>query len=739
MPARNHTRTVLTPKALCYSLTRPAIIGVGALSLFAACAAGEEPNETVIEETTFAESVRTIPDFTKSIPDGPTMSVVSGTRELLIVCMDKGTPDPMPSLADIQAVTNKVQAYFQENSAGRLSISNVMFRGCGGSTGTYRSSSVDPPVPQQWTEALNQAVASGFNFRAYDRNGDGNITGDELGIAVIRQTPANWDYGTQRVASFQAAGGSNMTATIADIYFSAGLKTVQWGLLSHELLHNYTNAVDLYSDGVVTAWRPDWYSLMAAHWNANHLDPIHKLKFGWSTPTVRMLLPQTFFLKPVESTGAITILSDSHGAGEYFVIENRSRSAGTFDANLPGDGVLVWRVVEDSNLAAKYSPSKRIERWGWQLLTAAPLQPGQAFDLPWLEGATGYQFSVIRQVNGVAMVGIKPATGRLLQPVTSPGADPTGLVRADGVTAVYHRDSANRVAEITMVGDRWSPFYLGNGSIGSPSAYTRSDGTSAVLYRNTSNQIWEWTLTPQGWSPYILATSAASNPAGYIRSDGMSAVLFRDLSNQVIELTLTPRGWSERLVLARNAAGTPIGYVRSDGTTAVLYRDNAQQIIEMTLTPSGWSLAVLGSSAAGDPRGYVRADGTTAVLYRNTGGQIIERTLTPQGWSQATLGQAAGNAFGYVRGDMTTAVLLRDTSNRIVEYTLTPAGWSPAYLSNGCFAPVNTPSGDPAGYVRSDGVSSVLYQSAAGHVIEMALTSSGWRCTDLTTASGLQP
>ncbi|MBN1610177.1 MAG: hypothetical protein JW940_26355 [Polyangiaceae bacterium] len=140
---------------------------------------------------------------------------------------------------------------------------------------------------------------------------------------------------------------------------------------------------------------------MDNNWLGTHLDPIHKLKLGWTTPILRSLADQELYLGPVETTGNIAIVADNHGSKEYFVIENRSVSAGVFDAYLPSGGVLVWRVVEDTNLASKYSATKRIGRWGWQLLTPAPLQPlnlgGTSFDLSWLEGATGFRISVMSQ------------------------------------------------------------------------------------------------------------------------------------------------------------------------------------------------------------------------------------------------------------------------------------------------------------------------------------------------------
>ena len=516
--ARNSSRVGLKQRAL---------VAMASLPMVAACAGealstdGVAGDVNPAEEIGTSESALTASDFMKTIP-GTSLSTVSGARDLLIVCMDKGTTDPMPTLATIQAVAGQVQAFFRENSRGRFTIGNVMYRGCGGSTGSYKSSSVDPPVPQQWTEALNQAAAAGFNFNSYDKNNNGNISGNELGIAVIRQTPANWDYGTERTATFQASG-KTMTANIADIYFSAGTKTVQWGLLSHELMHDYANAADLYSDGTVTMWRPGWYSLMDAHWNANHVDPIHKLKWGWTNPTVLTLLPRTFFVGPVESSGNITILADRHGSKEYFVIENRSFTAGAFDANLPQQGVLVWRVVEDTTLASTYSPTRAIERWGWQLLTPGPLQPGQSFDLPWLEGATGYQLAVISQTGGTAKVSVTSKSRTFFLPVAIPSAN-VDFFEAAAESGSFVVGQTGRYVAFGARDDstKWTYKYLGAGTYTCSTSVMGGDpdyGVPKACYfanlRRVVNEEYGSNTCPSGQVCISNLIGSTSKPATY--------------------------------------------------------------------------------------------------------------------------------------------------------------------------------------------------------------------------------
>jgi M6 family metalloprotease-like protein len=78
-----------------------------------------------------------------------------------------------------------------------------------------------------------------------------------------------------------------------------------------------------------------------------HLSAWCKEKLGWLKPTViDPTRPQKLILGPVESSAreCFKVLVRPDGS-EYFLLEVRSRKG--FDADLPGDGLLVWRVVND--------------------------------------------------------------------------------------------------------------------------------------------------------------------------------------------------------------------------------------------------------------------------------------------------------------------------------------------------------------------------------------------------------
>ena len=71
-----------------------------------------------------------------------------------------------------------------------------------------------------------------------------------------------------------------------------------------------------------------------------------KEKLGWLKPTViDPTVKQKLILAPIEDSPkeCFKVLVRPDGS-EYFLLENRSKKG--FDADLPGEGLLIWRVVE---------------------------------------------------------------------------------------------------------------------------------------------------------------------------------------------------------------------------------------------------------------------------------------------------------------------------------------------------------------------------------------------------------
>ena len=78
-----------------------------------------------------------------------------------------------------------------------------------------------------------------------------------------------------------------------------------------------------------------------------HLSAWCKEKLGWIEPRViDPTVKQKLILAPIENsrTECFKVLVRPDGS-EYFLLENRKRTG--FDADLPGEGLLIWRVVDD--------------------------------------------------------------------------------------------------------------------------------------------------------------------------------------------------------------------------------------------------------------------------------------------------------------------------------------------------------------------------------------------------------
>ncbi|MFH1084572.1 MAG: hypothetical protein V1772_02245 [Chloroflexota bacterium] len=143
-------------------------------------------------------------------------------------------------------------------------------------------------------------------------------------------------------------------------------------------------------------------------------------------------------------------------------------------------------------------------------------------------------------------------------------------------------------------------------------------------------------------------------------------------------------------------------------------------------------------NAASDPWAYVRSDGITAVVYAG-GGNVHELRLD-NGWRWANLtalasAPAAYDPIGYVRGDGISAVAYVGsfaTGSRLHELRLDD-GWKWTDLTTAAGAP--PVYSKLTAYVRSDGISTINYKGADGHVYDVRLDS-GWQLADLTTLAG---
>ncbi len=306
------------------------------------------------------------------------------------------------------------------------------------------------------------------------------------------------------------------------------------------------------------------------------------------------------------------------------------------------------------------------------------------------------------------------------------------------------------------------PATLSSSAASSQPAYVRSDQVNSVLYVGYDNHIHELYLAAgsTAWQQGDLfpasstssSLQATGHPTAYVRSDGVNSVAYRGVDNDIHELSLRPGGaWQSadlvHLTNAHQAAGDPAAYRRFDNVNSVVYRDVYGHISELYLTPgsSTWQESDLSAqanapSAAGDPVVYIRFDGTNTVVYRGNDNHFHELYLKPGAstWQTDDLfannsaSLATGNPAAYVRLDGINSVVYRGTDNHIHElYLSAGTTWQTGDLS----AQSNAlqAAGNPAAYVRFDGVNSVVYRGTDNHIHELYLTprSTVWQTGDL--------
>ena len=356
-------------------------------------------------------------------------------------------------------------------------------------------------------------------------------------------------------------------------------------------------------------------------------------------------------------------------------------------------------------------------------------------------------------------------------------SDVGAYARSDKVNSVVFRGFDNHIYELFLrlgasqweFGGSLSTLAGAPAAAGHPAGYARSDQINAVVYRGVDNHICELFLAA-GWrvndlSAIAGAPLAAGDPAAHVRHDRYNSVVYRGVDNHIYELFLP---WDAQAVFglfpwnfgdlsaitgAPLAAGNPAGYVRGDNANSVVYRGFDNHIYELSL-PSGasaWNLSDLSARAGappaqGDPAGYQRSDFVSSVVYRGFDNHIHELYLvlsaTPA-WhaedlsaaAMKSLGSwpedAAGDPAGYVCSDSVNSVVYRGVYNNVAEFSL-PDGataWKVGDLDT-FGAPLA--AGVPATYVRSDNVNSVLYRGVDNHIYEFFRLGPRWDFGDLS-------
>lgn len=204
---------------------------------------------------------------------------------------------------------------------------------------------------QRSRRVLELASAS-VNFANFDDNNDGRIDDLELTVISIRTgrpiaddpntepdetNPDN--CGAARVSEAATYNEKNVTR------LSVSLNTTLTNLMTiiHEVGHQTTHMRDPYGFGV-GRWALGGPTCGAA--DATLFGPTgwERVHYGWGSPQV--VVQDGYYDIADAATGSqpfYLLYDPSKGAEDYFIVENRQRTAGSYERGIHDEGLAIWR------------------------------------------------------------------------------------------------------------------------------------------------------------------------------------------------------------------------------------------------------------------------------------------------------------------------------------------------------------------------------------------------------------
>jgi M6 family metalloprotease-like protein len=308
-----------------------------------------------------------------------------GTRRTLVLLTQFQDKAASTSAASWQGqffgATNSVKDHYAVSSYGQVSIAPAT-ESSGtandGIVGWLTLASNHPNTGgnigvanQQLTKDAILAANPFVDFASYDTNGNGRLTPDELMVIVIVAgnesafgtcTPGVWGHkwSVVNIAAPVVDGvtvGADGYAQFGEMHCASASPPGQIatiGIMAHEMGH-LLGLPDLYDTDGSSQGIGNWSLMAGGSWTGLSrfgdspalLDPWSKFFLGWVTPTlVTGTLTNQSIPSAETSSTLFQFLSGSAltGTGQYFLVENRQRVS--YDAALPGSGLLVWHIDE---------------------------------------------------------------------------------------------------------------------------------------------------------------------------------------------------------------------------------------------------------------------------------------------------------------------------------------------------------------------------------------------------------
>jgi M6 family metalloprotease-like protein len=410
--------------------------------------------------------------------------------------------------------------YFAKNSFGKLTLTpaaethgrvndGLVTVNVGSSTGFRGMSARDQSLAQL------KAADPYVDFASFDRNNDGELANNELTIAsyVVATPPQATGCGqTVGTTQFSLDGKWVGQLRLAGSVTDANLLTA-----FHEIGHAIFDAPDLYAWNVFGF---DLYGFTCGMPDTRffNLGAFSKINLGWITPTV---ITRDGFATVLDADTvplAFILYDPDKGTNDYFIVENRTMRAGTYDGGASDRGLVIWRAdgtapFFDGQQASQ--PPIEVVRPPSSTTTATqawdsgdPNTPSRTMDEPWRDGTP----------SNVAVRAIPAASDgmRVYFDVRGPGilVDPSATAKA--VTMVQQNPVSFPVMNTGEETDTFR-FTLENIPLGwtvSPQTQTLEAGEQATA----TVQLFVPPDTPTGNYTVQASGTSTSNPAVSSRS-----------------------------------------------------------------------------------------------------------------------------------------------------------------------------------------------------------------------------
>jgi M6 family metalloprotease-like protein len=259
--------------------------------------------------------------------------------------------------------SGSVYDYFHDNSIGRCRYTNIV-------TDYYRaqhpkSHYTDPSIPQGVrarqliVEALTHLQANNFDFTPLTADGGGFVYAMNVyyaGAVVNNWAEGLWPHAWHLEMPILLAPGKSAF----DYQFTDMSHQLTLGTFCHENGHMLCDYPDLYDYGSESSG-VGAYCLMCAGANINEKNPTHicaylKRLSGWANSVTAIQHNQQVALP----AGGNDFAMFAKNSGEYFIVENRSKSGR--DVSLPDEGLAIWHVDENGdNSNEQMTPNKHYE------------------------------------------------------------------------------------------------------------------------------------------------------------------------------------------------------------------------------------------------------------------------------------------------------------------------------------------------------------------------------------------